>query len=250
MMVCSERHRQPENKGDEEHSNYPNLHKEEIAYQLLASQQLPPEYTQKPGRFTEFARGFTVWWLRTLTFGDSTYISPEDLEQELIDQADVLIIDARRKDEYEVSRIYSAIHVGSLTRNIEDMPEIANTPKDQLIVTYCACGLRSGILAKRLNKRGWINAKALLGGLYGWVNNSKPIVTGHPAEVCYKVKPQHLFAAIALKNSVRLSEKKKKSGYEGWWVLQRKKWRHSNDGVVSVVELDRDDNTLQKRASC
>ena len=83
-----------------------------------------------------------------------------------------LLLDARRSDEYEVSRLegahlYSAPQVKGL---------LASTPKDRTIVVYCSVGWRSAEVVHHLQKLGYTNSYNLKGSIFEWANHEKPLV--------------------------------------------------------------------------
>lgn len=101
-----------------------------------------------------------------------------------------------------------------------------NVQSNQLIVVYCAVGVRSGKhivciilyhglssklkyigwLVRSLRKKGFLNVKVLAGGFYHWVNSGRPIFQ-QQEKPTDKVKPQHLMASTLLSKEV-LAKKK------------------------------------------
>lgn len=86
---------------------------------------------------------------------------------------DYLILDAREREEFDVSHIEGAQYIGY------DEPEfetLAETPKDQPIVLYCSVGYRSEKLGGKLKKRGFTNVTNLYGSIFEWANEDLPLV--------------------------------------------------------------------------
>lgn len=82
---------------------------------------------------------------------------------------DVFVVDARRPDEFNHSHVYSAVNCHySEVAAVEALFETHGVRKNQCIVVYCAVGLRSGWVARKLRKRGYVNAATLYGGYYHW----------------------------------------------------------------------------------
>ncbi|MAO08692.1 MAG: rhodanese [Alteromonas sp.] len=88
---------------------------------------------------------------------------------------DALILDAREKEEFEVSKIPSAMYIGSqqfsekrLQKTIQD--------KDQEIIVYCSIGIRSEKISEKIKKLGYTHVKNLYGGIFEWKNEGFPVV--------------------------------------------------------------------------
>ncbi len=82
-----------------------------------------------------------------------------------------IIIDAREIEEFQVSHIKKALHVGFKDFKIEDVQQkIPN--KNQVIVIYCSLGIRSEKIAEKLKKVGYTSIKNLYGGIFEWKNNN------------------------------------------------------------------------------
>jgi len=126
-----------------------------------------------------------------------------------------LLIDTRRKDEYKESHIHGAINIHFLvpkfrvedTRDFE-MPSWVE--RDTQIITYCAVGLRSGMMSWHLKNRGYVNVKVMNGGFYKWVNEGRPIFS-KTGDVAEKVLQQHIFAGLMLRQEVKLTKKQKEA---------------------------------------
>ncbi len=130
------------------------------------------------------------------------YITADEL-QKAIDKNIVTIIDARRKVEYTESHIKDALSICDINTD-----HIDKFDKNRLIVTYCAIGLRSGYLAKRIKRQGFNNVKVLKYGYYTWANNNRPLY--NKLEQTNKVMPQHIIAATFLNPKI------KKKKYKMW----------------------------------
>ncbi|MBT8265351.1 MAG: rhodanese-like domain-containing protein [Bacteroidia bacterium] len=98
------------------------------------------------------------------------YISVEELKQE----QDHFILDAREKPEFLISHLKGAIHVG-YDRFDMDRITILIPNKDQRIVVYCSIGIRSEDIAEKLLKEGYTNVYNLFGGIFEWKNNNNAI---------------------------------------------------------------------------
>lgn len=83
-----------------------------------------------------------------------------------------MVLDTRERDEFEVSHIRRARHVGYIWF---DMREIYDIPKTDTVVVYCAIGNRSERIAEKLKKAGYQHVFNLYGGIYEWVNQRNPV---------------------------------------------------------------------------
>ena len=96
------------------------------------------------------------------------YVSVEELKMQS-DNEKVFILDAREREEFEVSHLKNSIYVGynnfsaeTVTSKIED--------KSVPIVVYCSLGIRSENISEKLKDAGYTNIKNLYGGIFEWVN--------------------------------------------------------------------------------
>lgn len=106
------------------------------------------------------------------TKGTVEIVSVEDLA---ITSNSVLLLDAREPNEYRVSHLKNALHVGYNKFNIQQI--IQQTPnKNQEIVVYCSIGVRSETIGNALKKAGYTNVKNLYGGIFEWKNKNYAVV--------------------------------------------------------------------------
>ena len=84
----------------------------------------------------------------------------------------VYVLDAREKEEYNVSHLKNAKHVGYIWF---DMRRVVNIPKDADVVVYCSVGYRSEKIAEKLIKNGFQKVHNLYGGIFEWVNEHQPV---------------------------------------------------------------------------
>ncbi len=89
--------------------------------------------------------------------------------------AEVVLLDTREREEYEVSHITNARWVGYDDFRLE---RIHNLPKDTTIVLYCSVGYRSERIGEQLQKEGYDRVYNLYGSLFKWVNEGHPVVDG------------------------------------------------------------------------
>lgn len=86
------------------------------------------------------------------------------------------VLDTRERDEFDISHIRHARHVGFIWF---DMREVYDIPKTDTVVVYCAIGNRSERIGEKLQKAGYRHVFNLYGGIYEWVNQRKPVYNAH-----------------------------------------------------------------------
>ncbi len=95
----------------------------------------------------------------------------------------LVLLDAREKEEFEVSHLENAIWVGAKTFELDSvMPKIED--KDAEIIVYCSIGVRSENIGEKLMNAGYTNVKNLYGGIFKWKNEGHPVYdpTGNETE--------------------------------------------------------------------
>ncbi len=84
-------------------------------------------------------------------------------------------LDAREKEEYDVSHLPNAHYVGYDDFDA-DAFSAANPDKQATYVVYCSVGVRSGKVGKKLLKMGYTDVKNLSGGIFKWVEEGNQVV--------------------------------------------------------------------------
>ncbi|WP_370089913.1 rhodanese-like domain-containing protein [Ekhidna sp.] len=87
--------------------------------------------------------------------------------------SEVVILDTRAREEFEVSHISSARLVDYDGFEVEQVNDI---PKDKEVIVYCSVGYRSERVGEKLQKAGYTNVKNLYGGIFGWKNEGNEVV--------------------------------------------------------------------------
>lgn len=98
-------------------------------------------------------------------------ISLQELKK-IQNDKNVIILDARELEEFNVSHIKNSLMVGYDDFDLSSVEKTVG--KDQKIIVYCSVGYRSGDIAERLRKAGY-DAYNLYGGLFGWINSNENI---------------------------------------------------------------------------
>jgi rhodanese-related sulfurtransferase len=84
-----------------------------------------------------------------------------------------LILDAREKNEFLISHLKYAKHIGF---DFPDFSALKNIPKTTPILVYCSVGYRSEKMAEKIKALGYKNVFNLFGGIFYWSNNHLPLV--------------------------------------------------------------------------
>ncbi len=84
-----------------------------------------------------------------------------------------IYLDAREKEEYDVSHIPKARYIGY---DNFDISSIMDLPRDKPIIVYCSIGYRSDKIGKKLEKAGFTNVYNLYGSIFEWANRGFLIV--------------------------------------------------------------------------
>ncbi|MEX0290610.1 MAG: rhodanese-like domain-containing protein [Flavobacteriaceae bacterium] len=93
---------------------------------------------------------------------------------ELSKSEGVLLLDTRKKEEFEVSHLKNAIWVGYEAFSLDSVVnKIENRGKP--LVVYCSIGVRSEEIGERLMAAGFTDVKNLYGGIFEWKNQGNPV---------------------------------------------------------------------------
>lgn len=98
-------------------------------------------------------------------------IRPSELKQS--PEENLFILDTRSPEEYRVSHLEGARHVGY---EHFDTASITDIPKDAEVVVYCSVGYRSERIGEKLQDIGYENVSNLHGGIFGWKNQGYQVV--------------------------------------------------------------------------
>lgn len=101
-------------------------------------------------------------------------IHQDELRNKL-EKDDLVLLDTRSKEEFEVSHIKDARFV-DYDNFVPEM--VADIAKDSPVVLYCSVGYRSEKIGERLKELGFTNVLNLYGGIFDWKNNDQEVVKG------------------------------------------------------------------------
>lgn len=107
-----------------------------------------------------------------LITGSVPIINTQELES-LLSQSAITLIDAREKEEYEISHIPEATWVGFEAFEIES---VADFDRNEPIVVYCSVGYRSEKIGEKLKAAGFVDVRNLFGGIFMWANQGRSLV--------------------------------------------------------------------------
>jgi len=125
----------------------------------------------------------TLTWVEVISdirnrYPDVKQIQTAELQSWLTspDNEPVILIDARRKEEFSVSHISGAKNIPHNSKN--PLNHLTDTKPDNPIVVYCSVGYRSSILAGKLQDMGFARVYNLEGSIFKWANEGRPLVQG------------------------------------------------------------------------
>ena len=86
----------------------------------------------------------------------------------------ILLLDARRAEEFQVSHIDGAVRAATVRAALNAI----RADGQPTVVVYCSVGYRSSRLVSRLKARGLKNVFNLEGSLFRWANEGRPLARG------------------------------------------------------------------------
>ncbi len=120
-------------------------------------------------------------------FPDVKQLQTAELQSRLTspNSEQVILIDARRKEEFHVSHISGAKNIPYNSK--DPLKYLTNIKPDNPIVVYCSVGYRSSILARKLQTLGFKEVYNLEGSIFKWANEGRLLVQDHT--IVHKVHP-------------------------------------------------------------
>ena len=104
--------------------------------------------------------------------GTVDYISAETVSA----QDDLVLLDTRRRKEFEVSHLQGATWVGYRSFDLAQFQAAFPDRKTEIVV-YCSVGVRSENIGEKLLEAGYTEVKNLYGGIFEWKNQGLPVYT-------------------------------------------------------------------------
>ena len=103
---------------------------------------------------------------------DVPVISIDRLAKLMTEESDLVILDTRAKEEYEVSHLQNARFVDYDNFKLADVKDI---DKNKTVVVYCSIGYRSGKVGQKLMEAGYTKVYNLDGGILDWKNKGQEV---------------------------------------------------------------------------
>lgn len=111
--------------------------------------------------------------LRALYRETVPMVQPKQLAATLAEApGQVLLIDARSPDEYQVSHLQGAQLIAYDDFSDDSFKHLS---RDKPVVVYCSVGVRSEKMGERLLALGFKDVRNLYGGVFQWVNDGLPV---------------------------------------------------------------------------
>ena len=109
-------------------------------------------------------------------------IFPWDLADEIKQNPDLVLLDVRELDEFEMMHIKNSIHVprgvleSACCWNYDETVPLLASSREQNIVVICRSGLRSALAVLTMQQMGFSNVRSLKIGTKGWNDNDLEMV--------------------------------------------------------------------------
>jgi rhodanese-related sulfurtransferase len=116
-------------------------------------------------------------WRIERRFPDVNWLKPDELARRRSDPAQPrpVVLDARTQDEFAVSRLQGALRIDPYRPSLRPL---RGFPRDTAILVYSSAGYRGARVASWLAKAGYTRVENLSGGIFGWVNEGRPVFRG------------------------------------------------------------------------
>ncbi len=119
----------------------------------------------------------TAWGQRTLEKVVEKWVSedvPLATVEEVTENPSYFLLDAREKEEYQVSHLPNSYFIGYKHFDAAEFTE-AFPDKSAPYVVYCSVGVRSGKIGEKLIDLGYTDVRNLRGGIFQWVEEGQPL---------------------------------------------------------------------------
>lgn len=124
-------------------------------------------YTRSEGQYSKTASCVDPSFDKTVNSYLSYTVPVVSVQDAFKKKSELIFLDAREFEEYNISHIPTARYVGYDKFRMESIQDIG---KDKKIVVYCSIGYRSEAIADKLRKNGYKNVYNLYGSIFEWAN--------------------------------------------------------------------------------
>jgi|TARA_B110000305_G_C19162512_1_gene503271 rhodanese-related sulfurtransferase len=139
--------------------------------------------------------------LRT-EYPEFEHLRPATLTALMEGSRNVLLIDVRRTDEFQVSHIPGAAHLDTADKIASYLTTAAPLP--DVVVFYSASGVRSANILREMAGKWPLTGANLAGGIFAWANQGRPLTNEAQKEVL-QVHPESRFHGRFLAPEKRFS---------------------------------------------
>jgi rhodanese-related sulfurtransferase len=94
--------------------------------------------------------------------------------QEMMANADVVVLDVRTDDEFNSGHIENAIQIDFLSGDFDQ--KIADLDKEKTYLVYCHSGNRSRKAQAKMKQMGFVEVINMDGGITAWTSQGKNVV--------------------------------------------------------------------------
>ena len=105
------------------------------------------------------------------------HVDPQIVDRWIKESANPpVILDVREPQEYRISHLPGAINLSpAASADQVATTVLKDVAKDHRVVLYCSVGVRSSILAKRLQDAGYTNVQNMNGSIFQWANEDRAL---------------------------------------------------------------------------
>ena len=144
-------------------------------------------------------------WVKN-KFPDVDNITTDELSEKVKHNNNLLVVDNRQQQEYNVSFINGAkLLEFPLTENVlTEFVEKNVSDETEEIICYCSVGYRSSVVAGQLGailaekKKDDVKVYNLEGSMFKWVNEDRPVTNVKSETVCYAHPYSYMWGMLGL----------------------------------------------------
>jgi len=142
-------------------------------------------------------------------YKDVSHMETNELADMITAQKELLIFDVREEDEFKVSHIPGAIRISPSAWGWSFLRDHGDKVKGKNVVFYCSVGVRSSIMAERvqdgLAERGALKVQNLNGGIFAWHNEKRSLIDAKGNTSFVHPYDKHWGSLLNRKSETRMS---------------------------------------------